>query len=188
MVRGCTISIDNTALLEALAKTLEELFSNKSSVKFNRSLAESVINGVSVTESKLVDTTQVISENFQQLNDLQKEAVCKSLSESILYLWGPPGTGKTKTLGVCIESLVNLNKKVLICSIQITAPPHRPGVLPPPLRSAVHRRRGMHLRAANDSREPRGDPAATLGAARHVRDCALETGRSKNCVLTVSTR
>ncbi len=116
MVRGCTISIDNTALLEALAKTLEELFNNKSGVKFNHSLAESVINGVSVTESKPVDITQVISENFQKLNDLQKEAVCKSLSETVLYLWGPPGTGKTKTLGVCIESLVNLNKKVLICS------------------------------------------------------------------------
>jgi len=116
MVRGCTISIDNTALLEALAKTLEELFSDKSSVKFNRSLAESVINGSSIAVSNSIDIIDISSDNFQFLNEFQKDAVSKSLKESILYLWGPPGTGKTKTLGVCVESLVKLNKKVLICS------------------------------------------------------------------------
>jgi len=116
MIRDCTISIDNTALLEALAKTLEELFSNKSSVKFNQLLAESVISGTAVTTSSPVDLAQVHSEVFQLLNELQKDAVSKSLRESVLYLWGPPGTGKTKTLGVCIESLVKLNKKILICS------------------------------------------------------------------------
>jgi superfamily I DNA and/or RNA helicase len=49
-------------------------------------------------------------------NDAQKEAIEKSLKNNILYVWGPPGTGKTATLGYIVANLLNQNKRVLFVS------------------------------------------------------------------------
>lgn len=49
-------------------------------------------------------------------NEAQKEAIRKSLKNNILYVWGPPGTGKTATLGYIIANLLRENKRVLFVS------------------------------------------------------------------------
>lgn len=49
-------------------------------------------------------------------NNAQKEAIEKSLKNNILYVWGPPGTGKTATLGYIVANLLNQNKRVLFVS------------------------------------------------------------------------
>lgn len=49
-------------------------------------------------------------------NDAQKEAIEKSLKNNILYVWGPPGTGKTATLGYIVANLLHQNKRVLFVS------------------------------------------------------------------------
>ncbi len=38
------------------------------------------------------------------------------LSDSVSYLWGPPGTGKTKTLSVVIQAAFEAGKRILVCS------------------------------------------------------------------------
>lgn len=49
-------------------------------------------------------------------NDAQKKAIEKSLKNNILYVWGPPGTGKTATLGYIVANLLQQNKRVLFVS------------------------------------------------------------------------
>lgn len=49
-------------------------------------------------------------------NPAQKEAIEKSLINNILYVWGPPGTGKTATLGFIIANMLRKGKRVLFVS------------------------------------------------------------------------
>ncbi len=49
-------------------------------------------------------------------NEAQKDAIEKSLTNNILYVWGPPGTGKTATLGYVVANLLSQNKRVLFVS------------------------------------------------------------------------
>ncbi|MFP8487625.1 DEAD/DEAH box helicase [Gracilimonas sp. Q87] len=49
-------------------------------------------------------------------NEAQKDAIEKSLKNNILYVWGPPGTGKTATLGYIVANLLNQDKRVLFVS------------------------------------------------------------------------
>ncbi|MDG6251231.1 AAA domain-containing protein, partial [Methanocalculus sp.] len=49
-------------------------------------------------------------------NSEQKEAIVKSLSQEITFIWGPPGTGKTKVLGVILDQLIRKGKRVLLTS------------------------------------------------------------------------
>ncbi|MEX0610336.1 MAG: AAA domain-containing protein [Balneolaceae bacterium] len=49
-------------------------------------------------------------------NPAQKDAIEKSLVNNILYVWGPPGTGKTATLGFIIANLLRKGKRVLFVS------------------------------------------------------------------------
>ncbi len=49
-------------------------------------------------------------------NESQTDAIEKSLKNNITYVWGPPGTGKTATLGFVIGNLLSRGKRVLFVS------------------------------------------------------------------------
>lgn len=49
-------------------------------------------------------------------NDSQLEAIEKAMSCRTLFIWGPPGTGKTDTLGFIIANYLRAGKKVLFAS------------------------------------------------------------------------
>lgn len=49
-------------------------------------------------------------------NASQIEAIEKAVSNNVLYVWGPPGTGKTATLGFIIANLLREGKRVLFVS------------------------------------------------------------------------
>ncbi len=49
-------------------------------------------------------------------NAAQIEVIEKALINNILYVWGPPGTGKTATLGFVIANLIAKGKRVLFVS------------------------------------------------------------------------
>ena len=51
------------------------------------------------------------SYNTEQLNALEK-----SIKNKILFIWGPPGTGKTTVLGKIISDYVKRDESVLLCS------------------------------------------------------------------------
>lgn len=52
-----------------------------------------------------------------KLNPVQKEAVEKALTQSVTYIWGPPGTGKTKTLAAIAHVLFHEKQSVLLASL-----------------------------------------------------------------------
>jgi superfamily I DNA and/or RNA helicase len=50
------------------------------------------------------------------LNQLQSEALEVVARNSVTYIWGPPGTGKTTTMGSIVAALASLGQKVLLVS------------------------------------------------------------------------
>lgn len=51
------------------------------------------------------------------LNRSQCSAIDKALRQKVTYVWGPPGTGKTKTMGALAASLVLGGKRVLLTAL-----------------------------------------------------------------------
>lgn len=109
-ITACTLIIDNTAMLEALADRLKAI-SDGEDTAFNLKLAEAAIEN----NSSLVEI-EMTGEVLAGLNQRQSEAVRKAASASVFFLWGPPGTGKTKTLSSINQVLYRADKRVLICS------------------------------------------------------------------------
>lgn len=50
------------------------------------------------------------------LNERQREAVATARAAEVGYVWGPPGTGKTTSLGHLIADLAEAGKRVLVVS------------------------------------------------------------------------
>jgi len=44
----------------------------------------------------------------------QKRAILRSMSQEVTFIWGPPGTGKTKTLSIILNALIAAGKSVLL--------------------------------------------------------------------------
>jgi voltage-gated potassium channel Kch len=111
-IAACIVRIDNTAMLEALRNRLEKIAKGEAQT-FNAKLAEAVIfNNGDELPPALVPEKYVHS-----LNAYQKEAISKILANEIFYLWGPPGTGKTKTLSdLCLALIEETTKRILLCS------------------------------------------------------------------------
>ncbi len=64
--------------------------------------------------------TQISNDKFDNtkinLRPNQEKAVNSAIQNDITYVWGPPGTGKTKVIGEIIKQLYNKNRKVLVVS------------------------------------------------------------------------
>lgn len=58
----------------------------------------------------------VIPKAIAQLNAAQNAAVSKALSRTVSFIWGPPGTGKTSTLGYVVQGLLSSGCRVLFLS------------------------------------------------------------------------
>lgn len=58
--------------------------------------------------------TRVLDDSHR--NASQHEALIKALQNNVLYVWGPPGTGKTSTLGFMMANYLVKGKRVLFAS------------------------------------------------------------------------
>lgn len=56
-----------------------------------------------------LEFTQPLSYNSEQF-----QAVATVLGRNVSFIWGPPGTGKTKTLGLTVAALVQAGQSVLV--------------------------------------------------------------------------
>lgn len=60
------------------------------------------------------EETRVLDDSRR--NEAQHEALIKALQNKVLYVWGPPGTGKTSTLGFMMANYLVKGKRVLFAS------------------------------------------------------------------------
>jgi superfamily I DNA and/or RNA helicase len=60
-------------------------------------------------------------ENLEGLNEQQSHAVQAIRNQSNVFIWGPPGTGKTTTVGALVASAANSGLRVLVVSNTNTA-------------------------------------------------------------------
>ena len=112
VIHNCVIEIDNTSLLEALETALKDVAA-KSIDGFNQELATKTIEGKA---GKKIDRGQEQVTFAAQLNPSQKNAIQHALGNTISFIWGPPGTGKTYALGELIRILYEQDRKILVCS------------------------------------------------------------------------
>ncbi len=111
-IATCVLRIDNTAMIEALADRLDKVRSGEA--KLNLSLADDVLDNRE--EQKASPDRKARSKTDQLLNVQQNKFVDHAIENAVTYLWGPPGTGKTRSLSTLNEILFDSNKRVLICS------------------------------------------------------------------------
>ena len=57
-----------------------------------------------------------VEDRVDDLNAKQAEAVANALGRNTTFIWGPPGTGKTRTIGKIGEQLVRIGRSVLVVS------------------------------------------------------------------------
>jgi hypothetical protein len=118
-ISKCTITQEQAALLESLQKRLE-IETGKagekaaSPVGMNIDIADQLLQG----GSRKLNTNDYskADADITGLNNGQVIFLNKAISHSISFLWGPPGTGKTKTLAAIISYFFKKSERTLICS------------------------------------------------------------------------
>lgn len=111
-IGACVLRIDNTAMIDALADRMEKVRSGEA--KLNQKLADDVLDNRGLQLPGAVIVNEPNSKG--DLNVQQQKFVEHAVANTVTYLWGPPGTGKTKSLSTITDLLFNDEKRILICS------------------------------------------------------------------------
>ena len=74
------------------------------------------LSSIGLAEYVSVDSLRPNKSFMDGLNQLQSDALEVVAKNSITYIWGPPGTGKTTTMGSIVAALASLGQKVLLVS------------------------------------------------------------------------
>jgi len=104
---GIDYIMDNRELTEQLLAFLE------SKVHMENQFLEPLTQYTNVISIKSIGSPIACSD----LNPSQRHGVEKALSQKVTFFWGPPGTGKTKTMSALAASLIKNKKRVLITSM-----------------------------------------------------------------------
>lgn len=101
-------------LLELLKKKYSECQSGTVKVDFH--LSDDLFSSQQST-NKLTNQADIrYSLSKDPPNESQKRAIEASFSSRLSIIWGPPGTGKTKTAAKAIEAHLNASRRVLLVS------------------------------------------------------------------------
>jgi hypothetical protein len=109
IIETATIVVDQTAFLEALRRRMDDI-STRRAINFNSTFADKVFTNECVGELTLRP------EGAVSLSEEQRRFIGLALSAPIVWLWGPPGTGKTWTLTALVDELYSRNERTLILS------------------------------------------------------------------------
>jgi superfamily I DNA and/or RNA helicase len=74
------------------------------------------LSSIGLAEYLKVDSLSPSKSFMEGLNQLQSDALEVVARNSVTYIWGPPGTGKTTTMGSIVAALASLGQKVLLVS------------------------------------------------------------------------
>ena len=74
------------------------------------------LSSIGLAEYLSVDSLSPNKSFMDGLNQLQSDALAVVAKNSVTYIWGPPGTGKTTTMGSIVAALASLGQKVLLVS------------------------------------------------------------------------
>ena len=116
-VDHCSITQDDATFFESLQNRLEieagkGVKKKGKPVGMNLALADDLLKG---KNSELKSSTKA-KIDYSELNDGQIDFTQKMVKNSISFLWGPPGTGKTQTLGAGLTFFYDNEERSLITS------------------------------------------------------------------------
>jgi len=106
------IKTDDSFLVDRLRQRFENIQKDEASINFKMKMLRKLLGEININD--LPSTELKVSQG--NLNNEQWEAVNLALSNEVIFLWGPPGTGKTITLAKIIEAFYKNHKKILILS------------------------------------------------------------------------
>jgi hypothetical protein len=112
MVRMLTIVSDPSFILKKLQEQIEGLSRRDTP---QQSLLDAVFGSKKYLHAHYKEDDWK-SDGVERFNERQKEAVEKAQTNPVLFIWGPPGTGKTTILGKIISDYVKQDETVLLCS------------------------------------------------------------------------
>ena len=112
-VRFAVLLIDTTALLEALKEKIEAV--KEGEITLNRTLADAAVRPGQLPKPPDTPIREGLPTD-SDLNDKQRAVYGNALREAVTFVWGPPGTGKTKTLAEIVRSAFEGQERTLICS------------------------------------------------------------------------
>ena len=107
-------SVQNTAftLLEDLVSKLDRIRSGEISFNFDGSMK--LFGFHQPTKLSKAISSEGYENGDHLPNTEQKIAILTALSQEVTYIWGPPGTGKTKTLATILNLLIKAGQSVLL--------------------------------------------------------------------------
>jgi AAA domain/Topoisomerase DNA binding C4 zinc finger/PLD-like domain len=110
-IENVILAVDATALLDALKSKIEQVL--KKELSLNRSLADAVVG---MTPIPPTPEDKPVPRPFRPLTEAQTAAYEQALAKSVSYIWGPPGCGKTWTLGEIARASLARGERLLVCS------------------------------------------------------------------------
>lgn len=120
-IKDCTIIFDCTNEIEVKGKARLNASPEMLLVGLREKIEGYDVNLISFnklfTGNPEVEPVNTEIKYTELLSNSQLIALKKSLSRSINYIWGPPGTGKTHTLARLLLNLYLNNERTIVCSI-----------------------------------------------------------------------
>lgn len=102
-----------TAISDPLFLLEKQIEILKADAPFENQVA---LSSLGLADYLTVEPLKPDSSFMNGLNSLQASALGVVANKSVTYIWGPPGTGKTTTMGSIVASLASLGQKVLLVS------------------------------------------------------------------------